>query len=1098
MVAVTARVTTLKGADAGAYYVEALPSYYLDAGEPKGVWHGRGAERLGMEGEVVNGEFLRVMAGQHPHARVGVHLGRRFGDESVRGFDVTASAPKSVSTLFAIGDDRTRAVVLAAHDTAVGVMVDWIEAHAHTRYRIGGEVAVVDAEGIIAAAFRQHTSRALDPQLHTHVVIANRVMSPDGRWLALDARSLKLDQRTLSSIYHATLRSELTTQLEVSWAPVVNGIAEIADIGDRVLEEFSARTGDIQRRIDEKLDRFIEGFDRDPTPRERWRLEREAVIDSRPAKPHGVDADILHGQWGDRVRGLGLEPRRVVGHATGWVRARELGADDIRAVMRRAVEALAEKQSTWRPAELTREIAAAIPTDVHIDPIVMGEFLDETTRTAISRHCVDISRPVPDGATVRRDGRPVTESVADRALTTPAILAQEERLLAWAERRMTRTSIDSADAVDRARVELTGPQAETAAAVAGDADLVLVVGPAGTGKTTALAPAVEQLRSEGRTVFGVAPSAAAADVLASETGVAADTIDKLLIEHDLDRPPDHRYDLPAGATVIVDEAGMVNTDLLANLAALADQRGWRVALVGDPMQFSAVGRGGMFAHLIDTHGAIELDQVHRFTNPWEREASLRLRSGDPSVADVYDDHGRLHGGTATRMEREALDAWQAARRRGETVVLAAPTNEMVARLNHAAQQRRIAAGELDTHSRTLVACGYRLHVGEEIATRRNHRQLRTDQGLMIANRDQWVIDIVHRNGDLTVSGRSGRVRLPSDYVQAHVELAYAQTSHATQGRTVDRSIVVLDGPTDVRGLYVPMTRGRHANDAYIATTGDDSAVEVFAASITRSWIDQPALARQGELAGQNRHRPGALPAAELQALFARRAHLSDTLAQLRSDLEIVPRDLRRARDEHRSAVAALGESRNRLQGAFDTLAEYDRPLRRRGHEHAIADANRTIEDLPGPISERVTRIRVIEGRIDDLGKRLARARELDQGRPALQAELADIDSRLDDDRDIRTRQIRRTTPERITAALGVRPAGGETAKAWDIAAGRLDQHQSAYGITKGLGRKGVKPPAGYDHSRSLADTDTRNFEQAITLERQRARRREGPALRIGR
>lgn len=196
--AVTARVTTLKGADAGAYYVEALPSYYLDAGEPKGVWHGRGAERLGLEGEVVNGEFLRVMAGQHPHARVGVHLGRRFGDESVRGFDVTASAPKSVSTLFAIGDDRTRAVVLAAHDTAVGVMVDWIEAHAHTRYRIGGEVAVVD---------------------------------------------------------------------------------------------------------------------------------------SRPAKPHGVAADTLHDRWDDRVRGLGLEPRRVVGQATGWVRARELGADDIRAVM---------------------------------------------------------------------------------------------------------------------------------------------------------------------------------------------------------------------------------------------------------------------------------------------------------------------------------------------------------------------------------------------------------------------------------------------------------------------------------------------------------------------------------------------------------------------------------------------------------------------------------------------------------------------------------------------------------------------------------------------------------------------------------------------
>ena len=88
----TARATTLKGVDAGAYYIEVLPNYYLDSGEPKGVWHGRGAERLGLEGEIIDGEFLRIMAGLHPRARGGVHLGRPYGEDSVRGFDVTASA----------------------------------------------------------------------------------------------------------------------------------------------------------------------------------------------------------------------------------------------------------------------------------------------------------------------------------------------------------------------------------------------------------------------------------------------------------------------------------------------------------------------------------------------------------------------------------------------------------------------------------------------------------------------------------------------------------------------------------------------------------------------------------------------------------------------------------------------------------------------------------------------------------------------------------------------------------------------------------------------------------------------------------------------
>ena len=213
----TARVTTLKGADVGAYYVEALPSYYLDSGEPAGQWHGKGAERLGLDGEIQDAEFLALMAGLDPRHTKDVPLGMPFNARSVRGFDVTASAPKSVSVVFAVGDNDTRRHVLASHDVAVEAMLGWVEDHAHTRFRIGGEVAVVDAEGIVAATFRQHTSRALDPQLHTHVVISNKVMSPDGRWLALDARTLKLDQRTLSAIYHATLRSELTGRLGVEW-----------------------------------------------------------------------------------------------------------------------------------------------------------------------------------------------------------------------------------------------------------------------------------------------------------------------------------------------------------------------------------------------------------------------------------------------------------------------------------------------------------------------------------------------------------------------------------------------------------------------------------------------------------------------------------------------------------------------------------------------------------------------------------------------------------------------------------------------------------------------------------------------------------------
>ena len=428
------------------------------------------------------------------------------------------------------------------------------------------------------------------------------------------------------------------------------------------------------RRFDEKLDRFIDTMERDPTPRERWQLEREAVVESRPAKAHGIDAAVLHAQWRTQVEALGLAPITVVDEAIWPGRTRPLTTEVEPSMINQALHALAEKQSSWRPAEITRELAAVLPADLGIGPEQIPDLLDRLTADAIAGRCVDISRPIPDGAALRRDGRPITEAANDRALTTPAILAQEHELATWAGRRTTAQWTDSTEAPRRAEVELTVAQSETAAAVAGDSHLVLVVGPAGTGKTTALKPAVDQLHAEGRAVFGVAASAVAAEVLAAETATTADTIDKLLFEHSASRPPTHTYDLPRGTTVIVDEAGMVSTDKLHQLATLADDRAWRVVLVGDPMQFSAVGRGGMFEHLIDTCGAIELDQVHRFTNEWERAASLQLRRGDPAAARIYDAHGRLHGGTATRMRREALDAWEAGRRAGESVLLTAPTN----------------------------------------------------------------------------------------------------------------------------------------------------------------------------------------------------------------------------------------------------------------------------------------------------------------------------------------------------------------------------------------------------------------------------------------
>lgn len=1085
----TVRVTTLKGPDAGCYYVEALPSYYLDIDEPLGVWQGAGAAALGLGGEVDDAPFLSLMAGDRPGTDEA--LGRRYGEDSVRGFDITASAPKSVSVLFALGDAEVRHAVLAAHDTAVTAMVDWIERHAHTRYRIGGSVAVLDAEGIAAARFRQHTSRAMDPQLHTHVVIANRVQSPDGRWLALDARAIKVDQRTLSALYHASLRAELTRTLGVTWQAPVHGIAEMDSVSAELLAQFSSRTEAIAQRFEDKLERYAEVIGHAPSPRQRWLLEREAVTDSRPAKGHGLDAESLHQQWADQARAVGHDPARVVADAIEpEAKHRRLDARVQEAVVTGALASLSERQSTWRPAELVRELAAAVPTDVGVAPERLVPWLDTLAAEVIAEHLVDLSPPVPVGVTLRRDGRPITEAVTDRALTTPDILAEEERLIAWAEQRLEHGGVAGAAIGSEAATMLSEPQRELAAAVAGASELVMAIGPAGAGKTAALAPGIEALRAEGRVVFGVAPSATAAEVLATDTGVAADTLDKLLVEHALNRPPDHRYDLPAGATVIVDEAAMVSTPKLADLADLADRRAWRVVLVGDPLQFSAVGRSGMFGYLVSSAGAIELDRVHRFAHPWEAEASLRLRRGDASVLDVYDRHGRLEGGTRRQMEKAMLKAWSEARSQGQTAAMMAPTNDVVVALNQRAQTLRARDGELVLGGPKVAAGPYELHVGDLVATRHNERNLRTDRGLMVKNRDHWEVAEAHRGGALTVSGRTGRVRLPADYVRAHVELAYAETSHANQGRTVDRSLLLLDGPTDAAGIYVPMSRGRHSNDAFVVVTGEQSPVDVLAEAMARRWIDEPAVARRAELEEPSNRDPErgqvvtheALAPHALRELLEREHAIGESLRRL--DWNVKEPQQRIAHDE--AARPRLGQAiraaESRIEEARRRIEEYDRPFKRRHHQAELAAAPMIIGAAEAEIAKHRDELAKSHARAPGLERDLAAARAATADRPILENERRGIRDRLGGDLAVRATRQGRDAPAFVIEELGQRPARGKAAGIWDEAAARIDQHRSAFGITETrdvLGRPPRHGDGAYATSHRAAADATARLERVL-------------------
>ena len=324
-----------------------------------------GASRLGLNSSFDDGAFVAVMAGVDPSS--GVELGRPFVERSVRGYDMTFSAPKSVSLLAAVADPVVAEEVHGAHDAAVDAVLGYVQRHALTRYRVDGEMMSVDAEGLVVGVFRQHVSRELDPQLHSHAVIANRVLSPDGRWLALDARALMKDQTVLSSLYHAGLRAELTARLGVGWQDPVNGIAEMArcrrDRVAGVLPALAAGRGPDQGEVE-------------PVPRVVGpRANRAGAVaagtrggDSIPGAPNQRRSTLLSsrpGGW-SQLASCGLDPDGLVAAVIGRTMdpPRELDPAGWGLVAEQALVALTDARSTWRHPDVVREFARATATDL--------------------------------------------------------------------------------------------------------------------------------------------------------------------------------------------------------------------------------------------------------------------------------------------------------------------------------------------------------------------------------------------------------------------------------------------------------------------------------------------------------------------------------------------------------------------------------------------------------------------------------------------------------------------------------------------------------------------------------------------------------------
>ena len=864
---------------------QALTRYYSESGTPPGRWLGAGMagfEALDVDADVTEEHLRRLMGfGQDPVT--GDQLGRPYrkfataqeridrrvtglpdtlsADERsqqqalieteenrkatgapVAGFDLTFSAPKSVSTLWAVADAGTQALVAEAHHAAMRDVIELVERDV-AMTRVGaagprGAVAQVEVRGVVGAAYDHYDSRAADPQLHTHVVIANRVQGAyDGKWRTLDSRALHAAITGLSEHYNALLSDHLARLIGVGWEARERGAGrmtawEIVGVPQDLMDEFSSRTRDIERSKDRLVAEYSKRHGRAPSRKVLWQIRQQATLETRPKKQKHSLAELTH-HWRQRAGGV------LDGDSVGWarqvvatgstealLRADDVALEEIDRLAGVVVAQVADRRSTWRRwnlhAEAVRQTMDLRFASTADREAVVGLVVDGAEAASLRLTPPELAS---SPAVFRRgDGASVFRPKASTVYSSEHVLAAEDRLLAAAEQR-TAPTVDLAAVEQGARTSgktnaaLSADQFDAIAKVAVSGRVVdVLVGPAGAGKTTtmsALRRAWEQQHGSG-SVVGLAPSAAAAQVLGEELRIRTENTAKWIYDHN-----QGVWDLRRGQLVIVDEASLAGTFALDRIAAHAAAVGAKVLLVGDWAQLQAVDAGGAFGLLVRSRDdAPELLDVRRFRNEWEKHASLQLRIGDTDVIDTYIAHGRVTGTDRDRVLDSAYQAWLADQRAGKISVLIAETRETVSDLNDRARTDRVLAGLVEEGGVRLHA-GTRACGGDIVITRRNDRRLALGRG-WVKNNDRWFVTVAHDDGSLTIRREKSRWRttitLPAAYVAADVELGYAITAHRAQGATVDAAHAVVSSPEMTReALYVAMTRGRESNRVYVAT-----------------------------------------------------------------------------------------------------------------------------------------------------------------------------------------------------------------------------------------------------------------------------------------
>ena len=759
--------------DRASSVASGVEDYY--AGEDgAGEWLGGGSLRLALKGKVEAASLHAVLAGIDPVS--GLPLRDTEGTR-VPGFDLTFSAPKSVSVLFGVGDRAVSDAIRRAHDAAVRDAMGYVERATSQARRGHGGQHVIAGRGLVAAAFRHQTSRLGDPQLHTHVLVANLIEGADGRWGALDGRLLYSHAKTASYLYEARLRAELAARLGVEWTPVRKGLADIRGVSPAVMRAFSRRRVEIEAELVRRGESSAAAA-------------QVATLATRRAKDTTIDPAELSRDWRQRAADLGLDGAAIQA-LLGRAVARKPDPDRLLELAEQLASevGLTRDVSSFTRRDLIRAWCEALPAGSLVDAAFMERLTDRFLATDRAIPLLAAAQQAPD---TRRD---------DQRYSTPELLRTEARILDVAVRgtgepvgRARRDDVEAAIA----RRPYLAPEQKTMVRrlTLEGGTLAVVVGKAGTGKTTALAAAREAWAAAGTPVVGAAVARRAARELQDAAGIPSESLEALLRELRRGGP----CALAEGTVVVLDEASMVATRDLGELVERVVDAGGKLVLCGDSRQLPSIRAGGAFEAVTARTRPIELQDNRRQVEAWEREALDALRSG--SVADavrLYEANDRLVlGGDRTLLIDRLVEDWWTSSQQREAVMIAVRRAD-VRELNARARRRMRGAGRLGPDVELEIGT---FAPGDKVVLRRNDRRIGVSNG-DVGQVLQCAPDL-----GMTVRIRGRDVALPTSYLtgpakRRPVEHAYAITGHVAQGMTVDHAHVFGSRSSTASGATQP-------------------------------------------------------------------------------------------------------------------------------------------------------------------------------------------------------------------------------------------------------------------------------------------------------